>query len=650
MAEITLDIVAGPGAGRQIDVASPLEIGRADTCGLVLTDPSVSGHHLRVTPDADGVTVEDLGSTNGTFVNGERIAGPVRLTTGHQLRIGSTTMRVVVGAPAVDLVSTMSVAGLAPPIPVGGAGTVVAAAPAEPVPEPAEAEPGDLNQELIDTDVWTDDMIARAGIPVVDIPFVTIGGGVGSFVMVDYLRIAGVPVTDLKVLTGLDYPWQTYEFLTTVSQIPPTEILRSDSASCPDNIWGFPSYAVRSAFDKRERVADGNWFAPLWNVLTENVFVDYWTPKSGQVFRAMQKEADRIDYWSTIERGQVRMVRRRFGGGYFTILTPPPGTKATKRVAYRSRFVHVCVGYPGLKFLDDLQEYRQTYDDTVHVVNAYEPHEHVYEGLKNRPGSTVVVRGAGIVASRVLQRLCDDRKQSNTNVTIQHLFRNYYTKSTGPLFLRRKASHGWQYQGFNFPKACWGGVHKNRIDRLEGQARAEYFKKLGGTTTPRRRLWQKQLAEGRKGGWYQELQGTVESMQPGVDGASVSITVKGPDGNLFQLNPAYVIDCTGLEADISEHRLLADLLEHSGAGRNPSGRLDCSHDFEIRGTANQPGKMYAAGAITLGAYYATVDSFLGLQYACLKVADDLARQGFGKKIGPGRSVSQWLKWMRRRQP
>jgi len=52
---------------------------------------------------------------------------------------------------------------------------------------------GDLTDDLLRTDWWTDAMLARADIPVVDIPFVSVGGGIGSFVTVDYLRICGVP-------------------------------------------------------------------------------------------------------------------------------------------------------------------------------------------------------------------------------------------------------------------------------------------------------------------------------------------------------------------------------------------------------------------------------------------------------------------------
>ncbi|MEJ3658444.1 hypothetical protein WEH80_36350, partial [Actinomycetes bacterium KLBMP 9759] len=136
-------------------------------------------------------------------------------------------------------------------------------------PDPSGApQPGDLTPELIQTDWWSDDAVARAGIPVVDVPFVSVGGGIGSFVTVDYLRICGVPTSAIKVLTQLEHPWESYEYLTRVSQIPRQERLRSDSASCPDNIWGFPSYAVREALAEKS-------IKPLWNVLVEPIFADY---------------------------------------------------------------------------------------------------------------------------------------------------------------------------------------------------------------------------------------------------------------------------------------------------------------------------------------------------------------------------------------
>ena len=503
---------------------------------------------------------------------------------------------------------------------------------------------GDLTEALIAKPIWSDADVQAAGIPIIDVPLVTLGGGMGSFVLVDYLRIAGVPTRKIRVLSAIDEPWTTYKHLAQVSQIPEGERLRSDASSCPDNIWGFPSYAVREAFGERRPT---KFLAPLWQVFTEPILTDYFTPKAGQVFRGIASEANRIGWWSMVDKGQVRMSRRRDGGGYFTILTPPPGQSETKRVAYRSTYVHVSVGYPGLRFLPDLQEYRQRYQDFHRVVNAYEQHEHVYEELR-RHGGTVVLRGGGIVASRILQRLIDDRDNKGSQIQIAHLFRTYVRGSHGPsIFMRRPGGDGWAYQGFNWPKGGWGGPLKVRLEKLEGDDRKRLYDQMAGTTTPKRKLWREQLKRGRKEGWYKTYIGEVVEVVPD-EGNSVVTRIKTDDG-VLEIPAQFIIDATGLEADIREHRILADLLDNGGAGRNPLGKLDVSRTFEIRGTESGEGHMYAGGSATLGAYYCVVDSFLGLQYAGLQIADDLARRGFCKKIGPIRSIAQWWKWVLNRR-
>jgi hypothetical protein len=131
------------------------------------------------------------------------------------------------GDMAADNVSDH--AGLAGP---GARRATVDLAPAEP------ATAGDLTEALVTADWWTDSMVQVAGIPVVGCPLVTIGGGIGSFVTVDYLRIAGMSPDRIRVLSNIGVPWQTYEYLTRVSQIPRGERIRSESASRPDNRTG----------------------------------------------------------------------------------------------------------------------------------------------------------------------------------------------------------------------------------------------------------------------------------------------------------------------------------------------------------------------------------------------------------------------------
>ena len=159
------------------------------------------------------------------------------------------------------------------------------------------------------------------------------------------------------------------------------------------------------------------------------------------------------------------------------------------------------------------------------------------------------------------------------------------------------------------------------------------------------------LERGRREGFYSMHVGEVLEVVPG--GVGVVVTRLRPDSEgarPVELESNFVIDATGLEADIAEHTLLADLLQHSGARRNLLGRLDVDPQFEVRGTRAEPGRLYAVGAATLGGYLAGVDTFLGLQIAALEVCDDLARQGFCRYIGVRRSIAQWWKWALSRSP
>ena len=72
----------------------PLTFGRADDNTAVLSsDEYASGHHARIESARDGVWLVDLGSTNGTWANGERVDGRYRLHDGDLLSIGGTELR-----------------------------------------------------------------------------------------------------------------------------------------------------------------------------------------------------------------------------------------------------------------------------------------------------------------------------------------------------------------------------------------------------------------------------------------------------------------------------------------------------------------------------------------------------------------------------
>ncbi len=503
---------------------------------------------------------------------------------------------------------------------------------------PEAARAGDLTDLLIDTDVWSEQLLHDAGIPIVEVPLVSIGGGLGSFALIDLLRICGLGTESLRVLTPLTTPWESFAYLTRVSQVARGDRLRSDSSACPDNFWGFPSYAVREAF-RADSVR--GFLSPLWQVLTEPVFGEYFAPRLGQVIEALIRESARIRYPEMVVAGQVRMVRRREAGGYFTVLTPPESAAGTKRVAFRSGYVHLAVGYAGLKFLPDLQAYRKSNQARNRVVNAYEPHEHVYDQLRRRPG-TVMVRGSGMVAARVLQRLIEERNSHGLQTRVIHIFGNYVAGPEGPRFMRRDGGDGFAYQPFSEPKAVWGGQLRDRVRKTEGAQRVAIYQSLGGASTPLRKSWRLTLAAAREQGWYSSVVGEVEALDSGAD---EMITARIHTGaSVLMAEASFVIDCAGLESDIGEQRIIADLLKHTGAARNPLGRLDVEPSFEVRGTRSGRGRLYASGAATHGGYLPGADSFLGLQIAAQEIADDLSTDGFCRKLRPARSARQWLRW------
>jgi pSer/pThr/pTyr-binding forkhead associated (FHA) protein len=92
--DLLFEIVEGPGAGRQIELTRPLVLGRDNSADVVLEDGQISRRHARVTPSSGGVMVEDLESTNGTFVNSDEVYAPVELRPGDELLVGVTVLQL----------------------------------------------------------------------------------------------------------------------------------------------------------------------------------------------------------------------------------------------------------------------------------------------------------------------------------------------------------------------------------------------------------------------------------------------------------------------------------------------------------------------------------------------------------------------------
>src|SRR3954469_7379345 len=95
MAGLTLEIVEGAQAGRQVQLESVVDIGRDTSLPLHLDeDTQASRRHARVTAQGGQAVVEDLGSTNGTYVNDQPIHSPRQIGPGDKIRIGLTVIEL----------------------------------------------------------------------------------------------------------------------------------------------------------------------------------------------------------------------------------------------------------------------------------------------------------------------------------------------------------------------------------------------------------------------------------------------------------------------------------------------------------------------------------------------------------------------------
>lgn len=81
---------AGLRAGTAYDLSDGATLGRGDSADIRLQDTFASSAHARLTPQGDVIVLEDLGSTNGTYLNGEPLRGPQPLHVGDSIRIGDS--------------------------------------------------------------------------------------------------------------------------------------------------------------------------------------------------------------------------------------------------------------------------------------------------------------------------------------------------------------------------------------------------------------------------------------------------------------------------------------------------------------------------------------------------------------------------------
>lgn len=90
-----LVVTEGALAGTSLALgAAPVTLGRDDSSTVVLTDDYASSHHARLVPSEGAWVLEDLGSTNGTYLGGAKVGRPTPVPLGQPIRIGKTVLEL----------------------------------------------------------------------------------------------------------------------------------------------------------------------------------------------------------------------------------------------------------------------------------------------------------------------------------------------------------------------------------------------------------------------------------------------------------------------------------------------------------------------------------------------------------------------------
>jgi pSer/pThr/pTyr-binding forkhead associated (FHA) protein len=606
----------------------PSEIAERRVSRVQLTDGQISRFHVLLDEENGLLLVTDNQSINGLEINGiKQLRG--YLKAGDRLGIGSYVLTIL----AVGSASNSS---------------KILFNPVTNVPDPYTTRPGNDNQQnaflpqiFQQQQVSIDDIYAT-GLKVETVEYGTVGGGFGSFAWVDLLRIAGVKAPNIAVLSPEKSVHGRYRQLCLNAHVSDRERLRSQSDACPDNIWGFPSYGLREALRKLGRGQFVPGLQILWQLLAEPLLENSYGPVDEQVLQAVDREAARIGWQKMLRYAMVQTIRQTTDGRYALLYN-----QGDSYAILITRYLHLATGYPAVEFLPDLQDYRQRTKDFLLVVNAYEPHDHIYEQLGNR-GGTVLLRGSGTIACRVLQRIYRVRRNHpQQQIKVIHLWPQVTESDRSSGVAQRPVNLNYQIQAFEWPKACWGGEYKMRLAMATTEQQQQFLLGWSGATIPQRRDWQKMLVGGISKGWYQQIIGRVQLVKPQPPGLGALL-----QGEPDQVAADYIIDATGLAGSVMDSKLLADLVQQYQVALNPGGQFTVGEDFAIDQLDSGTGRVYGCGIITAGNGYAPVDSFLGLQYAALAAVCDMTDRGAPglKKLTGLQSTAQWWRWMTNKPP
>ena len=664
-----------PTTGRFYTYRSPLEnengpvsvtLGRGDNNSIKLSSNAVSVSHVQIEYRDSNVFLKDLDSINGTWVDGHRQKQTI-LKPGMSFQVGPFIFQFSLKIEALTVENLPASA-----LEKGFSAEQVDDARAfdrsaldwlvsetlekirdekEQVDDSVKAVLEEYLISALDTQKLTHDDLAELNLPIQETTYLSLGGGLGSFVWVDRLLISGVDIQDVTVIGVSPEPYRQFQRLCEVSQIPDHERLRCDSRETLDNLWGWPGYATRE-FTKH--IVEGDIkdaSQVLWRCLAAPFFSGDYMPRTVDFIESIAREAARIGWNRIWKFGVVQAIRLMNDGRYAIFYSTTGQADQSALQVMIATYLHLAFGFPGIRFETDLQAYRLQTGDFRKVVNAYEEHEHVYQEL-SKNGGDVLLRGEGIFASRILQRLATER-ENNPDIGIVHVRKMPVVRGASYGSNSRKIENYWELQSLSWPKAAYSGNLHVIYQEASDEERELLSNDWGGMTTIDRKDWLVMTANGLSEGWYQTRFGQIERVIPSETGQIITeIRGNSTVDEKTRITTDFVIDATGLNVGIDKHEVIGDLLKTYQIKQNAKGYLCVSDDFEIVEMRNESGRVFVSGVMASGGSYVPVATFAGLQYAAQQSVKLLQKQRApgAKKIAGMRSLIQWIRWALRKKP
>lgn len=364
-----------------------------------------------------------------------------------------------------------------------------------------------------------------------EVKFLSIGGGIGSFVWVNALRIHGVPAEDILVVSENKMPYYQLKKYCDAIGLTARERLRSDSGARPDNFWGFPGYGLSEAYENLKSHKFASGVKILLQLFIEPFAFGYYSPTAGRVYNALSREARRISWEKSKVAGRAVSIEK-LPDGRFRVLCNPQRTIITN-------VVHLSLGHGKIR-------------KTSNSLPAYELTESLWKKISKK-GGTVLVVGRGTTAQKVVERLLNMK-----NIEVVSLHRDLANIKDSRGLMQRKL-HSWRLQQFNWPRAAFS-------DTLIGQD-LQWYAPSAVPNTNFINIVKKNIISGR----YK----IVENK-------------KGIQEN-------FTIDCTGFDERAKTNKLYAKLVTKYKLPLNPNGTIKTGEFFEVPALCGYQTRLFITG-------------------------------------------------------